>query len=171
MGRKNIRRHVRYSKLLPSFNAEFLLVLLVALLACGHLSACAGTMAGAKAEGPGINTRAAGKTALDGIFGSYRIFDRNSFMGRVAQNFIPDRNAFINRVAQNFAKDVLIEFNYFVDTAIRQEGYLSIGFHWEKKTQPYGSSALVLIKGKTEFVFSYEGEKWLLYQMRGDDPF
>jgi hypothetical protein len=161
----------RFLNARASFNVKFFLVLCVAFLVCMHLSVCFGAAVQTQTNGADANMRVVGKSAIDGIFESYRIFDRNSFMDCVAQRFIPDRNAFINGVAQNFTKSVLIEFNYFLDTAIKEEGFLDVGFHWEKKTQPYGSSTLVLIKGKTDFVFSYEGDKWLLYQVRGDNPF
>jgi len=118
-----------------------------------------------------VNFRVVGKAALEDIFNSYRAFEHNSFNDHVSQRFIPDRNAFVNGAEQNFTKSVLIEFNYFVDIVVKEDGFLNVGFHWEKKTQPYGSSSLVLIKGKTDFVFSSEDDKWLLYQVRGDDPF
>lgn len=161
----------RFLSLRASFNEKGFLVLCIALWSCVCLCACSGAGPQAKIASEDVNFRAVGKAALEDIFNSYRVFEHNSFNDRVSSRFVPDRNAFLNGVEQNYTKSVLIEFNYFVDIVVKEDGFLNIGFHWEKKTQPYGSASLILTKGKTDFVFVFESDKWFLYQVRGDDPF
>lgn len=109
--------------------------------------------------------------ALENIFSVYKTYTRDAFTQNISRAFYPIRRNFIHAAENSFYSGAIIEMNYFIDEAIRKGDKLVVSFSWEKKTRPYNSAQISLTRGKARFVFKEESGKWLLCQMRGNNPF
>jgi len=150
------------------FNAQKLaLCIAISAMLCGLSVPCAHA---ADTQDP-ADYRQTADDLLSGIFDSYKNYTRIQFEDLVADDFAPSQSDFINNVESGFYSGNILEITYFINKVLPAGNKLSVSFSWQKKTVPRAGSAPLLTKGKAEFVFKKQGDKWLLVQAGGDDPF
>jgi hypothetical protein len=108
---------------------------------------------------------------LGRLFNAYSNYTRPRFEKFVSGDFIPSLPEFLNGVERGYYGGNILEVNYFLNKTDLTSTVLSVDFRWEKKTAVFGTGKLSLARGRAEFVFREESGDWLLYEVRGQDPF
>lgn len=143
------------------------LVLLILYVFCG----CASVKDNNQGDVTAIDSRDIASELLLDTFTVYQNYNRAEFSKIVSEKFSPSKTDFINSVENSFYATKIIEINYFLDKVFTERDKIVVSFKWEKKTVPYVTGVITLSTGKTQFVFSKEAGKWLLYQLKDDNPF
>ncbi len=142
------------------------ILLLFAITASG----CAMTSAAGPLDGP-ADANGLADRLLGRLFNAYSNYTRPRFEKFVSGDFIPSLPEFLNEVERGYYGGNILEVNYFLNKTDLTSVVLSVDFRWEKKTALFGTGKLSLSRGRAEFVFRGESGDWLLYEVRGQNPF
>lgn len=146
-------------------------IILVFVLAYIGIAGCAHPPFKKPSAADTAGSRVLADKLLGGIVSSYISYFREEFSRLIAEDFVPLKSEFLNEAEKEFYSADILEINYIIDEVFRDNDNLVVVFKWEKKFVPYTSPESVLSTGKADFVFRKKDTRWLLYQVKGDNPF
>lgn len=133
--------------------------------------------AGGRAYGPPRRprpqaiTRAEALAALQALEAAYEGRHLVGFLDHVSDRYQRNYLDLKDRVDRDLYGFDRIEINFFVNEVLLDGPRASVRAHWNRRHLPKGVGRLALSEGDTTFLFRKEGEKVLLYDMRGDRLF
>ena len=145
-------------------------LLKILLPAAVFLAGCAST-GGEAAPGEEVLRRSEASAAIGGLFSAYREYSRESFERLLSADFAPSRPEFLQAAESAFNAATLLELTFVLDRAQRTGDTLAAEFTWRRKVQPKLSAGPVMLGGSALAVFKRGNGNWLLYSLKGNDPF
>lgn len=89
----------------------------------------------------------------------------------VSESFRGGRAKFLERLKSEAVDAQILTFNYWVETATSDADAVFIDAKWEKKALFRMTGSQEIQRGRASLQFKIEKDRWMLFNVTGDDPF
>ncbi len=105
------------------------------------------------------------------IFSAYENFNRNLFVSFLSKKFLPSPNVILVDIENNYPKQGDPKLTYVIESAFLKDDIFIVHVTWEKYLRSQNNVQVYFDSGKTEFDYKFEDKKWVLYKIKGKNPF
>lgn len=109
--------------------------------------------------------------AIGELFDAYVSYQRHEFETYVDDSFVPSKYTFLREVEDAFYNQILDSVDVDIATVNKTNQSIAATVNWRQKIELRDSGEQIKRSGQTVFVFHDRDGRYLLYQLKGDNPF
>lgn len=110
---------------------------------------------------------------IEEVFRAYQDRDLIGVMDRVATGYLGNRSTLERRLDDQLRAVDSIDYEWFI-SRVRpgdDDRVIDVGFRWDRRWRDVDSGAETRDSGTTTFQLMRENDRWLIKDIRGDNPF